>query len=306
MADNLWIATTSVYSTTGNWSLAAVPVSTNNVYLSGIYSVFDMASGLAQSAVTLASFNMDMSYTGLIGTARSGGTATTYLNTGATTFNIGTPSPSGTGNGSRRINITAANASAVINVLGTGSSANDTGALPCLLICTTATVNASGGSTGVAIYPGETSSITTLNMTTGATVPTVLLGSGVTLTTGNIYAGTLTNNSAAASTVILRNTAILRHGGTGGYTALTVGAGTTTYYNGTGTITALNINGAGTIDFSGGTGAVTVTNATLMAGAKIIDPLKRCTFTNAIALSGCRATDVTLNTGYSRTVQFAG
>lgn len=302
MAVNLWIATTSVYSTTGNWSLSAVPVSTNDVYASSQYSVLDMATGLSQAAVTLNSFNTDMTYTGLIGTARSGGTATTYLNIGATTFNLGTPTT--TGNGSRRTNITAANSGAVINVLGTGASPADTGAYPCLLICTSATVNCTSGSTGVAIYPGETSTISTLNMTKGAGTPSVYLGSGVTLTTGNIYAGTLTNASAAASTVTLRSGASLIHNGTGGYTALTVGTQTTAFYNGTGTITALNLNG-GTIDFSAGTGAVTITNATLLADSKIIDPLKRCTFTNPIALSGCRPTDVTLNTGYSRSVQFS-
>lgn len=305
MANNLWIGTTTVYSTAGNWTLGAAPVNTNAVYLSSQYSIFDMLSGLAQSAVTLASFNMDMSYTGLIGTARSGGTATTYLDTGATTFNIGTPTANGTGNGSRRINITGSNSGAVFNILGTGSTANDTGATPCLLICTAAVLNCSGGSTGVSLYPGETASVATLNMTAGSGTPSVLLGSGCTLTTGNVYAGTLTNNSAAASTVIVRATGALVHGGTGGYTALTLGAQTTCFYNGTGTITALNINGAGTLDMSGGTGAVTVTNATLLAGAKIIDPAKRLTFTNPITLSGCRATDVSLNTGYSRTVQFA-
>ena len=281
MANNLWVsASDTAWSTTGNWSLAAVPVSTNNVYMSADYSVSSVLSGFAQSAVTLASLNIDLSYTGLIGTVQSGGTATGYLNIGATTFNIGLPVPQGAASqGSSRININAANSGAIFNVLGSGQSA-DPGYTPVLLLGTSLVLNCLGGSTGVALNPGETASVTTLDMVQGSSAPSVLLGAGCTLTTGNVLAGVLTNVSAAASTVIVRGAGSLVHLGTGGYTALTIADGRTVLYTGTGTITSLIAAGPGLLDFSQGTGAVTITNYTVYPGFSIRDPLGRVTFTN--------------------------
>lgn len=292
MASDNWISSSdTAWSTTGNWSLSAVPVSTNNVYMSANYSVVSVLSGLAQSAVTLASLNIDSSYTGLIGTAQALGTATAYLNIGATTFNLGTPSINA-GNGSRRLNINAANSGAIVNVLSTGSTANDSGYTPLLLLGTALVLNCTGGITGVALNVGDTASVATLNMTVGSAAPTVILGAGCTLTTGNVIGGTLQNFSAAASTCIVRANGALTHGGTGGYTALTIADGRTVTYNGTGTITSLIFAGPGTIDFSQGTGAVTVTNYTLYPGAKIIDPLHRVTYTNQPTTTYVKQTQV--------------
>lgn len=276
-----WIGTTTNWGTSGNWSNASVPANTDIVLINAVSSQSNIDTGLAQSAVTLASYNQNMSYAGLIGAAQTGGTSTQYLAIGATVFNFGTPSVTGQGNGSRRTNVTAANSGAIINVLNTGTTANDVGATPLLLITTAAVMNVSGGNTGVALYPGETSTIATLNMIVGATAPSVLLGGGCTLTTGNVVGGTLNNGSSAASTVVVRYQGALLHTGSGGYTSLTISDGRTVTYNGTGTITTLVFGGPScTLDFSQGTGAVTITNTTGYTKCKIVDPLKRVTYTN--------------------------
>ncbi len=295
MATNIWNGSVSTnWGTAGNWS-TAVPVSTDAVVLTNSPVAINL--GLAQSGVTLASFLQDMSYTGLLGTA------TSYLNIGATTFNLGRPVTGG-GQGSRRINIQAANSGATVFVWDSATSANDTTFTPVRLLLTAATLNVDGGTTGVALYPGETSSISALNITQGASQPTVILGAGVTLTTATMGAGNVFSYSTNTTTTATMNgPSNWTHYGSGAYTTVTVGQGSTLTYPGTGTITTLNLRG--TADFSGGTGAVTITNCTMQAGAVILDPLKRVTFTNPVLLSQCRPNDVTINTGYNRSVQFS-
>lgn len=287
-------ASSTAWSTAGNWSTAAVPVNSDTVVLTNL--AIAVASGLSQSGVTLTALNIDQSYTGLVAASTP-----TYLNIGATTFNIGTSTTTNT-TGSKRLNIQAANSGAIINVLNSATAAQDTNSTPIRLLTTAAVLNISGGIVGVALGTGETSTIATLTITQAKNAPIVTLGSGVTLTTGIIGgAGTLNNYSTASSTMTLADTATLNHLGTGGYGTLTIGAGCTVRYNGTGTITSL-VN-RGKIDFSQGFGAVTVTNATGYDKSKIIDPRGRVTWTNPIFLSQCAISDCTLNLGANRHVQ---
>lgn len=276
-----WIGTTTNWGTAGNWSNTTVPANTDTVLINAVSSQSNIDAGLAQSAVTLAVYSQDMSYIGLIGTPQSGGTSTGYLAIGSTVFYFGTPSVTGQGNGSRRTNVSAVNSGAIINILNTGATANDIGATPLLLKTNAAVMNCSGGISGVALYPGETATIATLNMVVGAGAPSVMLGGGCTLTTGTILGGTLNNGSSAASTVTVRFQGSLLHTGTGGYTSLTISDGRTVTYNGTGTITALVFGGPSCVlDFSQGTGTVTITNTTGYSKCQIKDPLKRVTYTN--------------------------
>ncbi len=291
MATPIWISSSSTaWSTGANWSTSSAPASSDTAVLTN--NAISILSGLSQSGVTLTEFHQDQSYTGLIGAA------TTYLNIGATTFNLGLPVVgSASSTGSRRVNIQAANSGAIINVFGSGATANDAGRTPVALLTTAAVLNVNAGTVGVAIATGETSSVATFVQTGG----TVVFGSGITLTTGTMIGGTITNYQANAATTLTALGGTLNHLGTAGYTTLTANTGVIVNYDGTGTITTLNLTG--TLDMSGGFGSVTVTNTNLYRGARIIDPAGRLIFTNAFKTVQCRQTDVSVNLGYNRNYQ---
>jgi hypothetical protein len=283
--------TTTVWSTATNWSTGAAPISADTVILGD--SSVSILTGLAQGAVQPTEFRTIMDYTGLVGTS------STYLVIGGSLFNIGMPSVSGSGNGSNRMNLNLNDASAVVNVYGTGNSATDSAMTPLRLLGTTLALNLLGGTTGVAVLGSETASVATATVMSGASL---VGGFGSTLTSTSIYGGKVTDYSGNAHTLVLVSSGgtYTKHG-VGAVTTLTVGSRSTAYYNGTGTISTLNLTG--TLDLSGGNGAVTITNANLYAGARIIDPSHRVTFTNPFVVSNCRITDVSVDLGFSRSLQ---
>lgn len=297
MATNIWIGTTTSWTATTNWSLGSAPASTNDVYLTANSQA--IIANLSQSAVTLNSFNQDISYTGSIGNFT--GASSDYLNIGATTFNLGQPSPSGSGNGSRRLNISAANSGATINVFSTASSGSDTGQFPVRLLGSNLTLNVVSGKVSIAALANETASITSLSTSgsTSTSTPSVYLGPGCTVTTANINSGSVVSDSSAAittATVAGRNTT-LTHMGTGGFGTLTVTERSTVNYNGSGNITTLNV--LGTLDLSGGAANVTSANTNIYSGATIFDPAGRLTMSN-ITLVDCTMADITVNRGVGR------
>jgi hypothetical protein len=284
--------TTTAWALATNWSTGGACVSTDSAFLQN--TAVNIAAFDA-SAVTLARFFQDQSYTGLVGGVG------TYLKIGATVFDLGEPSI-GAGNGSRRVNVFAANSGAIINIYGSGSQAYDSGSTPVRLLGTNLDMNVSGGTTGVAVDPSETASVATLTMTSGNGAPSVIFGIGVTLAAGTILAGTLTTYTAnVTAELTVAGNATLVHQGTGAYTALTVGSNATVRYPGTGTITAMDLSG--TLDLSGGEATVTITTLRLYNGAKIKDPAGRLVLTNPALLVNCNLTDVTIDFGYGRHIQ---
>ena len=83
MATNYWIggSGSQPWTTGANWSLGAAPVSTNDVFI--LNGSSDINTGLAQSAVTLASLTIGSGFTGTIGAAAISGA---FLDIGATVF----------------------------------------------------------------------------------------------------------------------------------------------------------------------------------------------------------------------------
>ena len=118
MATKIWIGTDVDWATAGNWSPSGVPASTDNVYLEN--SSQSITSGLNQSAVTLASLNIDQSFTGSLGNAAAGAMT---INTSI--LNIGYHNGPGTPAGSPSINLDLGTTDAsVITVSNTGTSAD--------------------------------------------------------------------------------------------------------------------------------------------------------------------------------------
>ena len=78
MGTNLYQSTGSTdWGQTYNWSLAAVPVTGDAVFLTN--NAYGIDTSLNQAAVVLASMTLDMSYTGYVGSSSA------YLQIGVTT-----------------------------------------------------------------------------------------------------------------------------------------------------------------------------------------------------------------------------
>lgn len=294
MAKNIWTgAVSGDYGATGNWSLGAIPAAGDDVYFQN--NSVSVTAGLDQHLVALNSFNVGKDYTGTFGLATP-----TYLYIDALIVNIGVPAISATGNGSTRLNLKTLTAGTVINVYGSGNSA-DAGSTPVRLLGTAAMVlNVFGGTVGVALSPAESTAVTTLTTQTTGTSIAVTLGSGVTVTTLNHLAGNLVDYSANAhTTATISGTGNYVYRGTGAFTTLNVGA--TMFHNGSGTVTKLNLQG--TINFTGGNTAMTITDADLYFGSVYSDGNARVTNTNPMSLKLCTLNNIVINLGFGSTVR---
>lgn len=256
MAKNYWLDIDGNWGNTANWSLAAVPVNGDDVYiLSGAQNI---ASGLAQSAVTLSSLTIGMGFTGTIGTTSA------YLAIGATNWTIGVPQNSATSaTGSGRIKIDFGAVQYTGLVLGTSSSTTDTGLEPVRIKGSHASnkISVTGGRVGVGTTTAaETATVLqadvgggVLNFGYGVTWTTVNISQGGTFLTQSAGGTTLTTSPGATTTV---------YGLTGSSGITTVNAGGTTNLNhrpGSGNVVGtLNLYATGTADFSGNPGSGTL------------------------------------------------
>lgn len=257
MATNYWTgASSTAYSTAGNWSLAAVPIATNDVRLRAASTVA-IASGLNQSAVAIGDFIVEPGYSGAIGTAASG--VPTYLQIDPDRFQFA-------GTGQSYIDI----GSAAIDALIDNTTTPGTGLRGLYLIGSAiANLIVSGGSVGIAAVPGSTSTVTTAQVLGGS----LYLGVGTTLTTLRVNGGEAIVGCAL--------TTVNQYGGT--VTTEGIGAittynayGGTCYLNSSGTITTLNIYPGATVIFTGSNKARTVTTTVFNPGPAaatlILDP----------------------------------
>lgn len=298
-----WISTSSTdWNTAANWSSGTVPVSGDTVVFAN--NSVNVDTNLNQSAVTLAALYIYQSYTGAIG--KSDGT---YLAIGATAVRIGDPGNSPTTpNGSGRLLLNFGTVQTTVVVVNTSQTSTDTAFAPLLMKGTHASnklVVYSGRVESATRFAGDVSTWSEVDVQAGgASAPTVLLGTGCTLTTINQNAGTLTVNSAATTVTLSSGT--LTTQGSGAITTLTVGG--IAKLNSTGTITTLNALGGGTADFSGDAQAKTVTTLKAYKGTKInLDNGVKgsVTMTNPIALQNCRLNDITLTSWLNNTLALA-
>ncbi len=290
------------WSVAANWSLGAVPVSTNDVIIDA--TAQDISFGLDQNAVSLASLTITGNYTGRIGLPVFSSTGyheyrSTYLKISATTVKIG----QGPGSGSGRIKLNLGSVQATVSIYGTGSPA-DVGLEALLLVGTHASnvLSIYKGSVGVAVLPSETAVLATLLVaytTSPASDVALRCGSGVTLTTVSVFGGTVELYSAV-TTLTLRTGTVIFH--TGALTTLNADGGTI-YYMSSSTLTTANLlAGNATLDLSRDASARTITNLTMNPGCSFLDPFASAVLTNGIILSECKLSEVTIDVGFNRTL----
>lgn len=250
-----------------NWTLAAVPVNTNDVDLTDCD--VDILWGIDQNGVTLASLNVHSTFTGKIGNPSQEGDYFEYRETelkiSATLVTIG----AGDGPGSAMVKLNTGSNQTTLLVLGTSTAG--TAGQPAVWwrgthASNSATVNR--GSVGVAFTYGDTATLTALRVGSQGSLSdaTVQCGEGLTLTTLTVVSGTV--KLQASVTTINQNGGELTMQGTGLTTTTATFKGGTWNYDGTGTVTTTTMYD----------GAILVTDR---------DPRTSKTFTNVTANKGC-------------------
>ena len=233
------------WSVAANWAEGAVPVSTDEVVIpAGSQKI---TAGLNQSAVTLAGITVEAGYDKDIGSS-----------TGELRVALSAPASIQTSGGQQFFDFGASNVN--IEVLGSGGASTGQRAVN-FIGSNLATVSVVGGSVGIATAPANSATVATLRVLGG----NVWIGDNTTLTTVNLYNGTLLQQCGSTTTTVYGGQLTTKGSGTVGTFNIYSGVAT---LSSTGTITTLNGYG-GELDFGGSGLARTVT--TLNANAT--DPL---------------------------------
>lgn len=281
-------------SVAANWSGETLPVTGDTVVIDQGSS--DMLYHLDQLATGIAAFYHYARYTGAIGLPEVNTSLgdnyyefrQQYLIVDSTTISVGI----GDGDGSGRMKIQGVSGTTpVVNVYQT-SNALDIGIPALLLVLPNASsvLNVNRGSVGVAIYPGETSTIPTVRVgfeTNQAGDSTVVFGAGCTLTTIEQSGGKVTTNSAV---VTLNMTAGELVHETGAFTTANIDGGAVRYKSAS-TLTTAVVSSGGVLDFRQDLRARTLTNLSLHKGAEYRDPHGTVALTNGADFVRCQPSD---------------
>ena len=285
----VWNGTSGDWSASGNWS-NGVPDADDNVYFEN--NAQSVTSGFPSGTVNLGSLNIDQSYTGSLATAATG-----PLSLGIAALNIGYHNGPGTPAGAPSIYLNLGSAIAcTITVSNTGTSA-DASRAPVRLYGSNSsnTLTVKKGKVEFGTNTGDTTSVlSALTVSYDTRVNTdadVFIGSGVTLTTTNIFGGDTVYECDCTTTNVHAGT-LLCAGAWVGTTAFTSYGGTSTI-NSTGTITNCNIYG-GTVDFTKTSGAKTITNMNLAKGG-----ILKFNSTGTTLSAGIMSLDVGQDTTYT-------
>lgn len=292
MANRTWIGTGAApndWTHPDNWSPTGVPTGGMHVYFEDSSVDCNTVSELNQSGVDLGSLNIDQSYTGSLGAAG------TPLQSQTPILNIGYHNGPGTPSGSPLINIDLGNDDTAITVSNTGTSVDASKAPVRLKGSGSNTLVVSKGKVSFGTDTDDTTSVlTTLTVTYDTKVSTdadVFIGSGVALTTANLFGGGTVYECDCSATTIYAGT-LLTAGVWAGATTLAAYGGTATV-NSTGTITTCSIYG-GTVDFTKTVGAKTITNMFLAKGG-----ILKFNSTGTTLSGGILSLDVGQNTTYT-------
>lgn len=278
------------WSTAKNWDTGAVPVDLDDVILDlGEYSIY---YGLSQSSIDLTSLKIlvrdNSAWTLGLPEINRDGTAypeyrTQYLTLGtATALDVRTTSG--------RVKLSVGSNACTANVYETGRGL-DEGLEALLWKGTHASnvLNVSGDSeVGVAVLGGEAATIATVRVEDAAALR---LGSGCTLTTVNVYGGTLETNSAITTLTQRAGEVVHR---SGAITTATLTNGGTLDYRSSGTITTLTVGSGSTVTFDNDPQARTVSAADMWAEASISAENGTVTWSAGIDLNQCTISDVSL------------
>lgn len=197
-----------------NWDLGTVPVNGDDVIIeSGAASI---THGLNQSAVTLASLTVKLTFTGRIGLLEKGFTQSSdggtfsplkdefkdqYLQIGATVLTLGENFSGRPQIGSRLIKINLGSVLSAVTVHETASSSFETNLPAVQLLGTNASnnlqVRSGGAGIGIAVHGFEVSTFSDIDIGSDMNSGGVELGDGVTLTNWSQKSGTHFVNAAA-------------------------------------------------------------------------------------------------------------
>ena len=277
----------SDWSTADNWSDGTVPVSTDDVIVAD--SANDIAYGLAQSAVTLASLRVRKSFTGRIGlrqlefaTTVDGRTTdsskpeyrTDYLDIGADVIDIGEDFGPTNPAGSGRIKVDNAKAGAsTLTVHDTAQTSADTGLPSVRYLAAHADadvyVRAAPSSFGIAVdKPDETATVGDVSVSAENTLSFVEVGSGTTITSFSQKGGRNVLEAANNPTTVTVEGGILTTEGDYGITTLNSydGLCNMNHVRSSGDeVTTCNLDG-GEVNAQGSTQAQTIATVNLTRG----------------------------------------
>ena len=271
------------WTSADNWSGAAVPVGDDHVILRD--SAINICWGLNQSAVALDSLTIEKSYTGKLGldygvfaTSADGATTSsadveyrpTMLEIDTPILNIRRHNGPGTQNGSGRLLINLGDVACEATIEDTARQGTDSGRPAVQLDIASASTNVyvevAPGGVGIGTErPTTTSTVGKVSVSANTPASSVLIGSGVTITTFEQAGGDNVLQAAATVTLVTVNGGELLADGAYLITTLTVNSGTAIVSNvpaAGAAVTNLGLNG-GMVDGTRSSQSRTWTTVTL-------------------------------------------
>ena len=251
------------YGQTSNWTTNAVPTTGDNVTIGGAgasasaLTASSILWGLYQETIEIGAFNVLKEYSGQIGRIEDG--VPFYLVVDPNSFDF-------RGSGALNlINLTDAAIAGYIEAYGSPATGRKALYLKGSALTTWEIAK---GVVGIAVFPNETASITTLLvgfLTNQSSDANVEIGSGVTLATLTQSGGTVLQKCATTTTTVAEG-ATWTSEGTGAIG--TLHAYGTCYANSSGTITTCNLYG--TLDLSRDRTARTISTLNRKPGSTLI------------------------------------
>jgi len=272
------------WTTVQNWSDQTLPVDGDTVIFKD--SSISVAWGLDQSGIQPALLRIDQTYTGRIGLPRdqfardADGTnllsthneyREQYLKIGPVLCELGQSFTAQTASGSGRLKLNFGTDACTCVIFNSATSPTDSGQTAIQILAddnaTDIFVRSAPGGVGVAIGPGETSTIRLISISDTSSASKVYAGPGTTLTTWAQKGGTNLLSPAATVTTTTVEGGTLTIEGTQVLTTLNVYGGTVNS-NTTGTIGTVNLDGSSAvIDFQQSNQPRTVTTFNAKRGA---------------------------------------
>lgn len=264
------------WNTLVNWSTGALPVDGDTIIFKD--NSINVAWGLDQNTIQPALLRIDQTYTGTIGLRRDqfaldiDGTnlqegyeeyRDQYLKIMPVLCEIGQSFAANEANGSGRLKLDFHTDPCTCTIFNTADNPTDAGQTAVQILCNDAAtdifVRSAPGGVGVAIGPGETSTLRTISISDITSGSKVYAGPGTTLTTWSQKGGVNLMSPAATVTTTTVEGGTLTVEGTQVLTTLNCYGGTT-YSNSTGTIGTVNLDGStAVLDFLQSNQARTVT-----------------------------------------------
>lgn len=292
------------YSLGGNWSLNAIPSSTDDIVLDD--SIVSILYNLPSAVVTVNSLTRTGSYTGSIGLAVYDPVGyyqyrERYWKINPTTMVLGEPGQSGP----QRELYDLKTYTATVNIFSCGSPSDPN--YPAVVLQNTGAstaLNILQGIVGLAVDSGTISTVGNITIGNNGNLSSdvnLFLGDGVTQS-GTItqYGGLLSSNANLTTVNVVGGAVQLNNSVT--VTTLNLNRQSAVLYYSNGTISNLFLSQS-LLDNGRDQRAKTITNTTVSQGYSINDPGGRITFTNGIVFSeGTAISDGSLVVGDSRTL----